>query len=285
MTPKEIRTSLSEGLSSWLTFEHHAGRDELFSERYLALPIGQILQRCMSGKVTGESNHPVLSTPGKTGRPPQLDFIVTDAAGKVVLAVESKWAANAGVSVADVLWDCIRLELAAVHYECDAVFILAGTRKQVDTVLKSPSFSTRNSRLEPTYVLNLHGSGKHSVKINSFEGAYSAPLHKVLRTYPTVSWPSELVCGSGTQVPKQASAGSYTAVVWHIAPAGDAKRRPFLAPSEIEAKKRRIDAAASMGSRLKAKKSAAKKATAKLPRARTTFAKTAATNNTTRKKT
>ncbi|WP_198086554.1 hypothetical protein [Variovorax sp. E3] len=259
MTPKEVRIALSEGLSSWLTFEHHAGREELFGERYLALPIGQILQRCMSGKVTGESNHPILTTPGKTGRPPQLDFIVTDATAKVVLAVESKWAAHAGVSVADVLWDCIRLELAADYYKCDAIFILAGTRKQVDAVLKSRSFSTKNSRLEPTYVLNLHGLGKHSVKINSFEGAYSVPLHKILRTYPSVSWPSELVCGSGTQVPKQASAGSYTAVVWHIAPAGNAKRRPFIALSENKATERRKRVVDSIGIRLAAKRAAAKK--------------------------
>jgi hypothetical protein len=258
MTPKEIRVALSEGLSSWLTFEHHAGREELFSERYLAFPIGQILQRCMSGKVTGESNHPVLTMPGKTGRPPQLDFIVTSADGKKVLAVESKWAANSGVSIADVLWDCVRLELAAHYYECEAIFILAGTRKRIDAVLKSPSFSTKNARLESTYVLNLHGSGKHSVKINSFEGAYGLPLHKILRTYPQVSWPSELNCGSGTQVPRRASADSYTVVVWHISPAGNLKRRPFFAPLETKAKDRRKKALALIKSKLAYRRAVAK---------------------------
>lgn len=264
MTPKEIRLALSEGISSWLRFEHHAGREELFSERYLALPIGQILQHCLGGKVTGESNHPVLTTPGKAGRAPQLDFIVTDGTKGVVLVVESKWAAKVGVSIADVLWDCVRLELAAHHYGCDAMFILAGTRKQVDIVLKSRSFSTKNSRLKPTYVLNLHGSGKYSVKINSFEEAYIVPLHNVFRNYPGVLWPSELVCGSGTQVPQLASANSYTAVVWHIKPADDAKRRPFASLSESETTERKEKAVASIKKKLANKKAAAKNAKASL---------------------
>lgn len=260
MTPKEISLALSEGISSWLRFEHYAGREELFSERYLALPIGQILQHCLSGKVSGESDHPVLTTSGKTGRPPQLDFIVTDDSKQVVLAVESKWAAKSGVSIADVLWDCVRLELAAKHYGCDAIFILAGTRKQVDTVLKSRSFSTKNSRLEPTYVLNLHGSGKHSVKINSAKDAYIVPLHNLLRSYPGISWPSELVCGSGTQVPQSVSANSYTAVVWHIQSADAKKRYPFSVASESETKERRKKAIAAIKKRLAYQKAAEKKA-------------------------
>lgn len=262
MTPEEIRFALSEGISSWLQFEHHAGREELFSERYLALPIGQILQNCFSGKVTGESNHPILTTPGKAGRPPQLDFIVADN-GKVELVVESKWAANSGVSIVDVLWDCVRLELAANHYKCDAIFILAGTRKQVDVVLKSPSFKTKNSRLEKTYVLNLHGTGKRSVKVNSFDGNFSIPLHKLFRSYPNIKWPSELVCDTGTQIPRLASTNSYTAVVWHISSAAPMKRRPFMGLSESEVRQRRKNAIVSIRKKLVARRVALKKAMVK----------------------
>jgi hypothetical protein len=257
MTPQEAkfaqyRLALSEGISSWLRFEHHAGREELFSERYLALPIAQILQHCVGGKVVAESDHPVLAPVAKGGRPPQLDFIVKDDADEVVLAVESKWAATSGVAIADVLWDCVRLELAADHYQCPAIFILAGTRAQVDRVLRSPSFSTKNSRMEPTFVLQLHQSGKRSVRVNSYKDAYIVPLHNVLRNYPGIAWPSELNCSTGTQVPQAASANSYTAVVWHIEPADKAKRRPFIVLSEAETKEKRRDAVDKVKERQKA---------------------------------
>lgn len=257
----ELRHALSEGLSSWLMFEHHAGRDELFSERYLALPVGQILQRFTGGKVIAESNHPILTTPRKTGRPPQLDFVVNDQ-GKVVLVLESKWAAKTGVSTVDVLWDCVRLELAAHHYGCDALFVLAGTRKRVEAVLKSRSFSAKNAKMEATKALHLHGSGKLSVKIRSLENNFSIALHAVLRKYPGVAWPSEINCGSGVQIPKLAADNAYTAVVWHIQPVSKLKRRPFQVMSEAETKAARSTLLTKMKAQAAAKLAWAKKSRA-----------------------
>lgn len=223
---KALRRALSEGLSSWLTFEHHAGRDELFSERYLALPIAQILRNHVTGKVIAEHNHPVLATLGKQGRPPQLDFVVQEK-GKTTLALESKWAAERGVSVADVVWDCIRLELAAHHYGCDAVFILAGTRAQIDSVLESTSFNPRTSRGKPSPVLGLNGVGRSSLNVQSPKRDFGPVVHEIMQKYSTVQWPRSFVCGQGTQLPKDPSANQYTAVVWHIAPEAAVKRFTF----------------------------------------------------------
>ena len=50
-----LRRSLSEGLSSWLTFEALCGRDDLFSERYLALPVAQILAQNTKGAAASQS--------------------------------------------------------------------------------------------------------------------------------------------------------------------------------------------------------------------------------------
>jgi hypothetical protein len=153
------------------------------------------------------------------------------------------------------------LELAANHYGCDALFILAGTRKQVDEVLQSKSFSTKNSRMEPTQVLHLHGSGKLSVKIRSLESGFSESLHTVLRKYSSVRWPSELNCGEGTQIPKEVLDDSYTAVVWHIKPVTKAKRRPFSVASAAVTKDRRKTLVAKLKKQAAAKKSFAKKVT------------------------
>ncbi len=210
-----LRRALSEGLTSWLTFEHHCGREGLFSERYLALPIAQLLSKATSGVVVAEQNHPVLAIDGAVGRPPQLDFIIQKE-GKVQLVVETKWAGTKGISVKDVIWDCVRLELAAHHYGCDAIFVLAGTRSQVETMLTSKSFNPNTKRGKPSRVLGYEGSGRWSVNIESPKWAFGDALHRQLRVYKTVSYPKSFVCGQGTQVPKSAALSSYSAVDWNI---------------------------------------------------------------------
>ncbi len=217
-----LRRSISEGLASWLAFEYHCGRDGLFSERYLALPMAQLLSKNTAGTVIAEHNHPVLSIDGADGRSPQLDFIIRENE-KVTLAVETKWA-RPGISIRDVIWDCVRLELAAYHYSCEAIFVLAGARAKVDHLLASPSFNPTNRRGKPSQVLGLNGMGRYSVNIQSPKWAFGKALHRQLNVYPHVAYPRSFVCGQGTQVPKAASANTYTAAVWHIQPEARGKR-------------------------------------------------------------
>lgn len=224
-----LRKSISEGLSSWLTFEHQCGRDDLFSERYLALPIAQILAAKTSGRVLAEHNHPILNSPGTDGRPLQLDFAVEED-DQVTLIVETKWAGTKGVSAASVVWDCVRLELAAHHYNCDALFILAGSRDSVDSMLQSAPLNPKNSRGKPSPVLGLDGVGRSSVNIHSPKKNFGKALHKKLDSYSHVLFPRSFVCGNGTRVPKDAMASSYTAAVWHIAPENPSKRYTFSVP-------------------------------------------------------
>lgn len=227
-TRLKLRRSLSEGLSSWLTFERHCGREGLFSERYLALPISQILSNHFNGHVEGEHNHPVLSTQGRRGRPPQLDFIVKKD-DKISLVVESKWAGATGISVTDIVWDCVRLELAAHHYGCDGVFILAGQKDKVEKLLDSQPYNPNTSRGNPSPILGLNGRGRSSVNIQSPRRDFGPALHEYLRSYPKVQYPRSFICGMGLQVPKDASSSSLTAVIWHIQPERKDKRFPFYA--------------------------------------------------------
>lgn len=223
-----LRRAISEGLASWLTFEKHCGRDELFSERYLALPIAQLLAAKYAGKVIAEHNHPVLALPGDEGRPRQLDFAIQEDE-RITLVVETKWAGNKGVSVASVVWDCVRLELAAYHYGCDALFILAGSRVDVDGMLASRPLNPKTGRGKPSPILNLDGVGRVSVNIQSPKRDFGPTLHKRLRQFPLVAFPRSFVCGSGSRVPREPSASSYTAAVWHIRPEIAPKRFTFRA--------------------------------------------------------
>ncbi|MCT8948487.1 thermostable hemolysin [Pseudomonas iridis] len=225
-TRLKLRKALSEGLSSWLTFERHSGREGLFSERYLALPISQILAHHFKGSVEAEHNHPVLASQGRKGRPPQLDFIVREDQ-KVTLVVESKWAGESGISVADVLWDCVRLELAAYHYGCDGIFIFAGQRDRLEKVLGSKPYNPKTSRGNPSPILNLNGNGRFSVNIQSPVRDFGPSLHEYLNLFPKVSFPRSFVCGSGVQIPKESSSKALVAAVWHIQPEAPVKRFTF----------------------------------------------------------
>ena len=231
-TRSAFRKSISEGLTSWLTFEHHCGRSGLFSERYLALPIAQLLARNTTGAVLAEHNHPVLMIEGGDGRPPQLDFIIQEN-DKVTLVVETKWAGTRGVSIRDVIWDCVRLELAAHHYGCEAIFVLAGSRHQVDQMLASAPFNPTTSRGKPSQVLGLNGFGRLSVNIQSPKWAFGKALHKRLNVYPQIAYPRSFVCGQGTQFPKESPANSYTTAVWHIQPEATVKRFTFAVSGSI----------------------------------------------------
>ena len=225
----KLRRVLSEGVSAWLTFEKHSGREGLFSEKYLALPISQILSNHFYGNVEAEHNHPVLTIENKRGRPPQLDFVVRDTQ-KIVLVAESKWIGASNVNVADVVWDCVRLELAANYYKCESLFILAGEKGKVDLALDSAPFKPKTRRGRATPIMELHGDGRWSVNIQSPIKDYGPALHEHLKSYPHVSFPRSYVCGSGTQTNKTATQKTYVAVVWHIRPEVN-KRYTFTVPA------------------------------------------------------
>jgi len=225
----KLRKELSEGVSAWLTFEKHSGREGLFSERYLALPISQILTNHFSGNVEAEHNHPVLSKEKRRGRPPQIDFIVRDKK-KITLVVESKWIGATTVKVSDVIWDCVRLELAANHYQCDSLFILAGEKGKIDKTLESKAFNPNSSRGNPSRVLGLYGTGRLSVNIQSPKKFFGPALHDYLKSYPRISYPRSFVCGTGVQTNKNADLNTYIVAVWHIRPEVN-KRHTFTISS------------------------------------------------------
>ena len=55
-----VQRRLAEGTSSWLLFEFHCQRGDLFSEKYLSVPVGQVLAGLYPGRVKAEENHPYL---------------------------------------------------------------------------------------------------------------------------------------------------------------------------------------------------------------------------------
>jgi hypothetical protein len=231
-TKTKLRQKISEGLTTWLRFEELCGRGGLFSESYLSLPIAQLLAANIQGEVKGEVNHPVLNSPPRPGRPAQLDFVVYNAS-KPILCVETKWADDSLVSVRDVVWDCVRLELAAHFYQCDAMFILAGKRARIEKMLLSKAFNPKTKTEKPSLVMGLNGGGRASVTIKAASGIVSKPLHAILQSYPNVNFATKYVCEQGSQIPKESMGDAYTSIVWNIRPEGVGKRHTFYGKDTV----------------------------------------------------
>lgn len=223
---KALSRSISEGLSSWLDFEIHCGHQKLFNERFISLPLALILSNNVRGTIESEFPHPVLSQERNVGRPPQIDFVIKDR-NKVELLVETKWAGATNLKVTDILWDCIRLELAAKYYSCEALFVLVGNTSKIDELINSRSFHTPNARNRETQLLNLHGRGKTSIKVEAFNYTFKDQLYKQLSEYPNVEYPSTVVCGFGTCISPQKLNTPYVAAVWNIRPEIGPKRKIF----------------------------------------------------------
>src|SRR5262249_8205570 len=126
---------LTEGVGSWLHFEYLCDRSGLFSEKYLAHPIGQILSARSANRTIAEYKHPVLAPLAKgAGRRPEVDFVICESYPTISLAVESKWVGQSEPSVESILWDLIRLELIAHQEEARCFFVLGGKRSALETL-------------------------------------------------------------------------------------------------------------------------------------------------------
>lgn len=128
------------GLGAWLQFEKQCGREYLFSERYLAAPLGQILSGLYGNRIWPEYEHPVLAPMASRGDKPRIDFVVFNEAQHPSVVIETKWAANGGPSIEQVAWDMIRLELAASFWRSTAYFILAGRRRYLQQLMANKKF-------------------------------------------------------------------------------------------------------------------------------------------------
>lgn len=135
---QNFQRKLSEGVSSWLTYQFSCNRGNLFNEKYLSYPIGNILQGLTDYSVKAEVNHPMANN-GSKGRPLQVDFVLfsKDEIAKWEVAIESKWVGRSNVSMNDFYWDLVRLQnLHLTHPGVKTYFLIAGFDKKLDSMLE-----------------------------------------------------------------------------------------------------------------------------------------------------
>ncbi|WP_146102049.1 hypothetical protein [Rhodopila globiformis] len=211
---------LTQGVGGWLQFERACGRVELFSEKYLAQPIGQILSGQSNNRARAEYRHPILG-PLATGpgRRPEVDFVVCDPYPKISIAVESKWIGKTKPSVQSIIWDLIRLELLAYHEYARCFFLLGGKKADLEKFFAQPTFSDAKST--PARPVLRHDNNVRSrtnlVPIDKVR----IPLLKALfEDYQDQEFPHRIISRRAAPFPDGPTRDSFQIYTWEISSAG-----------------------------------------------------------------
>lgn len=219
----ELARKLAEGTGAWLQYQYACHNSGLFSERFLAEPIGRILAATTTERVTAEYPHPVLAPLAiGPGAKPSVDFVVQDPYPKIRVAVESKWLGQTSPSVSAIMWDLIRLEMIAHAERADCFFLLGGQKRKLDAYFRQEGFAGKHP----------HGPVLHAYKNFKLEVTLAAsvphrrPMMKKLFTkYQNVAFPHKVIARRTDPFPPDCKANQYQVYVWHISSKG--KREVF----------------------------------------------------------
>ncbi len=233
---------LTGGVGAWLNFEAACDRTALFSEKYLAHPIGQILNAASGGRTLAEFHHPVLA-PIKTskGRRPEVDFVVVDDHRNVVVAVESKWIGATTPSVDKIVWDIIRLEMLANLGVC-CLFVLGGKRKKLEALFRHPAFEAKDNRGYRKPLLRHDNNVLHSTPLGPTVEARRLMMRKLFADYQQFEFPNVIQSRRTAPFPSDPNASVFQVYTWEISsmpkrtvfrPENSAQYRQFSSTTKV----------------------------------------------------
>ncbi|MGR9244052.1 hypothetical protein ACU8OH_35660 (plasmid) [Rhizobium leguminosarum] len=181
----KTRKVLAQAVGSWLQYEFALGRGGLFSERYLSVPISQALAYKYKCGVEAEHAHKGLKE--ETGSHLRVDFAVIKDAPKVLAVVESKWANHHVPSLADIIWDIVRLEIVAEADDAEAFFVLAGDRSVLERIF---DYKWGGENEIGSLLRKYRGS---SIQIEHAAPLFRDALRQRFLDYPDASFPSRIL--------------------------------------------------------------------------------------------
>jgi len=228
---------LTEGAGGWLQFEGACGRDGMFSEKYLTVPIGQILSANARSRVLAEFKHPVLSALGSgPGRRPEVDFVVCEDYPHISIAVESKWIGKTRPSDSAILWDLIRLEMLA-HTGARCYFVLGGKRTSLDAFFKRPAIA--GTEFKPARPMLLKNSNAiNRIALVPIQNHRRAILRKLLAPYQNHAFPHYIVTRRSAPFPLDPPVNRYQIYAWEVRSMGN---RAIFRPENSAAYRRSIE--------------------------------------------
>lgn len=205
------------GLNAWLTFEQMCKRAPIFSESYLAFPIGQLLGARYGGKLVAEHPHPVLA-PIKTGRgdKPRLDFAVLREDGSVDVAIETKWLSSSTTLRRDIIRDLVRLELARESVGCEAWMILAGSSSDFLALVGDPRFQGHPDHIGSDPILPYGKSRNGRLRLNPPSQFRREMLKEVLEPFKTLECTECIHVTRFGPYPEEPAMNGYVTYLWRI---------------------------------------------------------------------
>lgn len=213
---------LTGGVAAWLEFERACDRSGLFSEKYLTSAVGQILAARTANRVEAEFTHPVLAPLKKgPGRRPQVDFVARDDSGKIVLAVESKWAGRTVPSTKDILWDLVRLELIAHHENARCIFLLAGTGAKLKAIFEHPAFSDAETKPHRRPLLRHDNNVIHTTPLVPLVPVRFEMLKKLFKPYQDFRFAERITTRRTAPRPEVVKPKGYQVIAWEVLPKGN----------------------------------------------------------------
>lgn len=219
----ELARKLAEGTGAWLQYQYACHNSGLFSERFLAEPIGRILASTTTGRVIAEHPHPILAPLAiGPGAKPCVDFVVQDPYPKVRVAVESKWLGQTKPSVSSIMWDLIRLEMIAHADGADCFFVLGGMKRSLDAYFLQSTFSAKHPHGP---VLHAYKNFKLQVTLTATVPHRIAIMKKLFEKYQDIAFPHKIIARRTDPFPLDCKSNQYQIYVWHISSKG--KREVF----------------------------------------------------------
>lgn len=219
---------ISEGVGSWLQFEHACDRAGLFSEKYLTQPVGQILSSRSGNSARAEFSHPILSKLATgPGRRPQIDFVVCDPYPDIKIAVESKWIGKTRPSIEKIIWDLIRLEIIAHHCGARCFFVLGGKRSDLEQYFLQKLFSGSQHGRSNRPLLRTDTNSIHKTALVPTQGLRIPILKKIFEPFQDFSFPHYVLSRRSEPFPRSGPKNRFQVYVWEISAA---KQRETFRP-------------------------------------------------------
>ena len=215
----KIARHLAEGVAAWLHYQLHCRHLWLFCERYLTEPVASVLDSDLRGRVFAEFDHPVLA-PLMVGRGkrPKLDFAIINPADfpKILLAVETKWISSTPPAISDLLWDILRLELVAHHSGCEAFFLMAGKKRDLENLFTSDAFLSRSQKRAVRPLLKVDDRRSPAIRLDNPPADRIKAVGELLAGLQNTPIPIVIRCGRPYAYPKNCNLDHYQVFVWQV---------------------------------------------------------------------
>tara|TARA_R110002033_G_scaffold170341_2_gene212629 strand:+ start:773 stop:1483 length:711 start_codon:yes stop_codon:yes gene_type:complete len=218
----KLEKLLARGIAGWLQYEHACQRGAIFSEKYLSVPIAQILNTKYGDMVYSEIKHPILGdlSPGR-GRPPEIDFTIHNENQEIIVAIESKWVGKSTTkqTVERIIWDLVRLAMIGNNDDVKCYFILAGKKKHLTKLFENKHFiGEKNKKGTIRPILKTKESDKIKFRVDSPTEDRIKLLKPIFKLCQDVELPINLGTGKVQFYPKDAFNYDYQVYVWEVIP-------------------------------------------------------------------